>query len=105
MNGAAWFCESFKRPTFCTGVHQAGSEVLALENFFHHVISVHSCVVHSFQLRLHGVLLHWVSEGRIALYFGVIIFVNFFSLQYVFIKTCSLCARGIFGVNSCSSYT
>lgn len=51
--------------TFSTGVQQAGCEVLTLENLLYDIVGVHPCVVHSLQLRLHGVLFHWVSVERV----------------------------------------
>ena len=49
--------------TFSAGVRQARGEVLALEDLLHHVVSIHPRGIHPLQLRLHRVLLHWVSGG------------------------------------------
>lgn len=49
--------------TLCAGIQEVGGEILTLENLFHNIISIHSSVVHPLELRLHGVLLHWMSAG------------------------------------------
>lgn len=48
--------------TLHAGVQDAVAEVLALQDFLDDVVGVHPSGVHSPQLVLHRVLLHWGSE-------------------------------------------
>lgn len=46
--------------TFSAGVQQTVGEILALQDLLYYIIGIHPCGIHPFQLRLHGVLFHWV---------------------------------------------
>lgn len=51
-------------PTLATGVEEAMTEVLALQDFLYYVIGIHPGGIDSHQLVLYGVLLYWMSGGQ-----------------------------------------